>query len=1184
MFGGGDEDDGDFITAPSGSNLASLFGGVDASGQGNPFQFHAPKQPRKGQPSAAKSQKPAPDVPAVMSTAVVQTYMYVNGQYASRGKLGLALLGSPEAKDYKLLLYGQQRKTVTSARIHSSFAFSVQANNYASFYDDQRQNWSIMFDNEQVASDFSTQVCLAKWQATPREELGKALIQDLRLGEGQGVEAGDNLEVEYTGWILEPSGALGEVFDSNVGKEKMMRLKLGKGKVIKGWEQGMLGMGKGGRRLLLVPAPLGYGAQGLPPRIPANSSLAFRVEIKRVRFARDAGATDLRDCHSPSPAPSLVEAPPTLTAPQTPPPPPGSDESVKSRSHSLTEQLTSQPDSVRAKLISRMARMGQPLLPMGGGATPAQGDTSDSEHEDGGLAVGTPGGAVRTPSPQPRAVPTSTPTTAAPVPGKQPVPAFRTLAQPPTAQQQQHHQYQQQQQHHQQHNHNHHPQQQQQALAPYQVWPDAGFMYSQVPAAAAPSPAYSSPFPGDVTSFLMTEARQHNTEVRLAIGKVSDKMEQLQSKVDDIHRQSVGGLGLPQAAMATINLDAAMIMQSIMRILQENERLKQEVLERNSKIEQQNEKIGDLLQRNQRYVEQSNLLLEQRNDSFKNTTEQNQGRVLTLEQDKVSVAQARLTEALAQVTAQLTGAQGQLAASRSQQQEADGRLQGAQEEAAARGAAVVELGEQLSAVRDELRHSQEALRCERAQLHETRLGMQTLQQEVGELRADKAAVEKASLERERRRAADDERRCEELRLAHDAQLLALREQLQRGPQTQQLSALRAELEEQHTASLQKLQAERDALRAERDALRRERDDLLEKVARLQTERDELSERSAESENQEARLWQEKYTGLRLKAAEMRREFEARLALTAEARQQQEAGSTDTLAEVKKVMNGVFRSLRSEFTLEGTYSGRMILATVMNTIKATTLSLVSGSESPDDRRVSDSSSSAAAAVPASEPETSDTAPDRPPAQPQGPGVGGANASGDVANGASRPREDAAPLSVATTSVVEELEEVKEVVEVEVEVEAPPPPGDGASEPTAGAAEGRDLGDGSAEAAATAGVEGKAAERECDTTTVTTATAAVVVVAVTVAVEEDTAVAGNGVPERPTSVAGIPQQPPSSAGDDEDDDEEQEDGNLFSYEAPDKKVSRDDSGSPVDKPGPPPLFGDDEEDDDDVDWLK
>ncbi|CAN0379384.1 unnamed protein product [Lampetra planeri] len=785
MFGGGDEDDGDFITAPSGSNLASLFGGVDASGQGNPFQFHAPKQPRKGQPSAG-THLPLQSVKAIRGIFIfVFVFSSVNGQYASRGKLGLALLGSPEAKDYKLLLYGQQRKTVTSARIHSSFAFSVQANNYASFYDDQRQNWSIMFDNEQVASDFSTQVCLAKWQATPREELGKALIQDLRLGEGQGVEAGDNLEVEYTGWILEPSGALGEVFDSNVGKEKMMRLKLGKGKVIKGWEQGMLGMGKGGRRLLLVPAPLGYGAQGLPPRIPANSSLAFRVEIKRVRFARDAGATDLRDCHSPSPAPSLVEAPPTLTAPQTPPPPPGSDESVKSRSHSLTEQLTvsSQPDSVRAKLISRMARMGQPLLPMGGGATPAQGDTSDSEHEDGGLAVGTPGGAVRTPSPQPRAVPTSTPTTAG-----TPHHSLLTTHSPLTrychsltssllA-------------HHSLTTHStlathslplapYHSLTTHSPLARHSLTTRHSLLTTRSPLTHSPlthhsldtrsppttGPPPPSPRTGDVTSFLMTEARQHNTEVRLAIGKVSDKMEQLQSK-------------------------------------------------------------------------------------------------------------------------------------------------------------------------------------------------------------DRSLICKA---------------------------------------------------DRHTPTCLQIPV-----------------------------------------------------------------------------------SCSLCAVCVCVYT------------------------------------------------------------------------------RGPGVGGANASGDVANGASRPREDAAPLSVATTSLVEELEEVKEVVEVEVE--APPPPGDGASEPTAGAAEGRDLGDGSAEAAATAGVEGKAAERECDTTTVTTATAAVVVVAVTVAVEEDTAVAGNGVPERPTSVAGIPQQPPSSAGDDEDDDEEQEDGNLFSYEAPDKKVSRDDSGSPVDKPGPPPLFGDDEEDDDDVDWLK
>ncbi|NXR07899.1 FKB15 protein, partial [Semnornis frantzii] len=104
----------------------------------------------------------------------------------------------------------------------------VQPNNYSTFYDDQRQNWSIMFESEKAAMDFSKQVCIAKCNSCPA--LDSVLCQDLLLGEGQAAEGGDSLEVAYTGWLFQ-NNSLGQVFDSNLTKDKLLRLKLGSGKV-----------------------------------------------------------------------------------------------------------------------------------------------------------------------------------------------------------------------------------------------------------------------------------------------------------------------------------------------------------------------------------------------------------------------------------------------------------------------------------------------------------------------------------------------------------------------------------------------------------------------------------------------------------------------------------------------------------------------------------------------------------------------------------------------------------------------------------------------------------------------------------------------------------------------------------------------------------------------------------------
>jgi len=100
-------------------------------------------------------------------------------------------------------------------------------------------------------------------------------IEDLVIGDGREVKKGDNITVAYTGWLED-----GTKFDSSSNHETPFQFILGKGDVIEGWDQGLLGMKVGGKRKLTIPPDLGYGAAGaVGGRIPPNATLIFEVEI-----------------------------------------------------------------------------------------------------------------------------------------------------------------------------------------------------------------------------------------------------------------------------------------------------------------------------------------------------------------------------------------------------------------------------------------------------------------------------------------------------------------------------------------------------------------------------------------------------------------------------------------------------------------------------------------------------------------------------------------------------------------------------------------------------------------------------------------------------------------------------------------------------------------------------------------
>lgn len=105
---------------------------------------------------------------------------------------------------------------------------------------------------------------------------------DHKVGEGKTAEPGKIVFVHYTGWIYD-DGKKGKKFDSSRDRGKPFEFKLGRRMVIAGWDEGVAGMKEGGKRTLIIPSNLGYGARGFPPVIPSNADLIFDVELVEVK-------------------------------------------------------------------------------------------------------------------------------------------------------------------------------------------------------------------------------------------------------------------------------------------------------------------------------------------------------------------------------------------------------------------------------------------------------------------------------------------------------------------------------------------------------------------------------------------------------------------------------------------------------------------------------------------------------------------------------------------------------------------------------------------------------------------------------------------------------------------------------------------------------------------------------------
>jgi len=119
-------------------------------------------------------------------------------------------------------------------------------------------------------------------QGAPTVTDSGLILADTKAGTGAVAKAGQTCLMHYTGWLYN-NGTKGAKFDSSVDRGEPFSFRLGQGQVIKGWDEGVAGMKVGGKRTLIIPPALGYGARGAGSSIPPNATLLFEVELLNVR-------------------------------------------------------------------------------------------------------------------------------------------------------------------------------------------------------------------------------------------------------------------------------------------------------------------------------------------------------------------------------------------------------------------------------------------------------------------------------------------------------------------------------------------------------------------------------------------------------------------------------------------------------------------------------------------------------------------------------------------------------------------------------------------------------------------------------------------------------------------------------------------------------------------------------------
>ena len=203
--------------------------------------------------------------------------------------IALAVLGIIGYQNYNTARQASANATATALAHRNATATAIVISRNATAT-------AIVLHANATATEAAMPACLSKLKEPPTPTAGPASppavtgtpvtlpdgLQyiDLQVGCGPAAKPGSTISVEYTGWLQ----SSGKKFDSSYDRKgSPFSFPLGQGQVIKGWDEGLVGMQQGGIRRLIIPAALAYGAQGYPPAIPANANLIFDVRMLSVK-------------------------------------------------------------------------------------------------------------------------------------------------------------------------------------------------------------------------------------------------------------------------------------------------------------------------------------------------------------------------------------------------------------------------------------------------------------------------------------------------------------------------------------------------------------------------------------------------------------------------------------------------------------------------------------------------------------------------------------------------------------------------------------------------------------------------------------------------------------------------------------------------------------------------------------
>nr|XP_012138986.1 PREDICTED: FK506-binding protein 15 isoform X2 [Megachile rotundata] len=215
--------------------------------------------------------------PEVIIAKAIHAFKLQNGIYVSIGKMGMALTGNAATKVYQVILYKSKQEHISTVTVTQDFLYVIQPNNYSSYYDSNKENWSILFESSDVCIEFAREIALARY-FSKNGKIENVLYQDLSpISKDVIAKEGDNVSIKYfiSTEIIQP-------FKSNIITSQTMMVEIS---TDDNWEKTLLGSSKGLKRILFLPPSKQIS---LGPGFPKDKDIILEIEIIDIQKQQES--------------------------------------------------------------------------------------------------------------------------------------------------------------------------------------------------------------------------------------------------------------------------------------------------------------------------------------------------------------------------------------------------------------------------------------------------------------------------------------------------------------------------------------------------------------------------------------------------------------------------------------------------------------------------------------------------------------------------------------------------------------------------------------------------------------------------------------------------------------------------------------------------------------------------------